>query len=224
MAPRLTDIIAQFDGSADFAEWVKKLEMVAKMQKIEDLACFLPLFLTGKAFSVYEGLSESDKSDYNCMKKKLCKAFSLDSFTAYESFITRRYNPGESVDVYLSDLNRLAGLTGGRVDDFIKAAFISGLPPEMSGQLKAASALDQMTLAEVAERARTISFDTALPALVAREGTKPGRRPLRCFTCDQEGHTTRTCPDKKSKRRCFLCGEQGHFVAQCTQKTEPKNE
>jgi hypothetical protein len=61
MSIKYTDLIKQFNGSEDFFEWIKKLELVAKLQNIKGLDKFLPLFLSGGAFSVYEGLDEKVK-------------------------------------------------------------------------------------------------------------------------------------------------------------------
>ena len=68
MSFKFTDVIRQFDGSGDFSEWVRKLELVAKAQKIEELENFLPLFLAGGAFSVYENFNEKIKNDYKLLK------------------------------------------------------------------------------------------------------------------------------------------------------------
>ena len=61
---KLSDIICRYEDqsiSGDFAEWIEKLELVAKLQKIEDLKPFLPLFLNGAAFAVYKQLPDSVK-------------------------------------------------------------------------------------------------------------------------------------------------------------------
>lgn len=227
--PRFADVITQFDGSSDFAEWVKKLELVAKLQKVNELENFLPLYLVGKAFAVYDSLSDNDKSDYKRLKACLLKAFSLDSFSAFEGLLSRRLQVGESVDVYLADLRRLVGLIGDQ-QELLKTAFVCGLPTEMKVQLKAATALGSMKMEEVAERARTISFEDrsgAISAVASRSGPRrnpsPAKR-INCYRCGDPSHIARSCPTRKASRGCcFLCGEEGHFVAQCPKK-EAKNE
>ena len=57
MSVKFSDIVRQNDGESDFFEWAEKLELVAKLQKVKELENFLPLFLTGGAFLVYQGLS-----------------------------------------------------------------------------------------------------------------------------------------------------------------------
>lgn len=217
--PRLNDLIQQYDGPTDFAEWVRKLELVAKLQKISNLEDFLPLFLSGKAFSVYDSLSDGDKADYESLKGRLVKAFSLNSFSAFDQLLSRRYIPGEGIDVYLSDLKRLVGLVGD-IDDVLKCAFISGLPSDLQSQLKAAASLDRMTLPEIAERARTINFNERNVSAVAgtRSAANSTSKKVICFRCGESGHLARLCPSRRDQRRCFLCNDEGHLAAQCPKR------
>ena len=85
---KCSDLIRQFDGSGNFLEWIEKLELVAKLQQINDLRQFLPLFLSGGAFAVYQSLSQADKDDYLAMKHSLTSAFSVGQLKAYEMFGT----------------------------------------------------------------------------------------------------------------------------------------
>ena len=225
--PRFTDMIPQYDGTGDFAEWVKKLELVAKLQGVCELENFLPLFLVGEAFLVYDALSSKDQGDYVRLRSQLCRAFSSDMFSAYDKLLGRRYTPGESVDVYLADLTRLGGLIGSP-ENLLKCAFISGLPSEMRSQLKAAAALEAMTLPEVVERARAIAFDGASTAMVARNNASArfsSKKTVSCFFCNGPNHIARFCPSRQTRNRgpCFRCGENGHVAANCPTK-EQKNE
>ena len=75
---QLSDTICRYEHqsiSGDFAEWIEKLKLVAKLQKIEDLKSFLPLFLNGAAFAVYKQFPDSDKADYDRLKAGLLLAF-----------------------------------------------------------------------------------------------------------------------------------------------------
>ena len=80
---KFTDMIGQFRGSEDFSEWLKKFELVLTLQGLSDFEKVLPLFLTGEAFAVFDGLEEKEKKDYEAMKKALMKAFYLNKFSAY---------------------------------------------------------------------------------------------------------------------------------------------
>ena len=44
-----SDMIRPFSGEGDVVAWLKKIQLVAKLQKITDLASFLPLYLEGEA-------------------------------------------------------------------------------------------------------------------------------------------------------------------------------
>ena len=62
---------------------------VAQLQGLTDLPKFVPLFLSGPAFSVYQQLSDETKNDYGLTKAELSTAFSIDPFTAYDELKSR---------------------------------------------------------------------------------------------------------------------------------------
>jgi hypothetical protein len=123
MSFKFSDILYQYDGSGDFSEWIRKLELVARSQKITDLENFLPLFLSEGAFSVYENLDENVKSSYEKLKAALLSCFSLNAFQAYKKFTSRCLKPGESVDVFAADLKRLASFISSTI---VKTVLWSG--------------------------------------------------------------------------------------------------
>ncbi|XP_067943225.1 uncharacterized protein [Watersipora subatra] len=86
MAVKLSDLIKSYEDnniSGEFGTWISKLELVAKLQKVEDLKIFVLLFLNGSAFALYEQLSEDAKGDYVKLKKELLTAFSINIYSAY---------------------------------------------------------------------------------------------------------------------------------------------
>lgn len=154
---RLHDVVKRFCGvGEDVAVWLRQLRLVAKLQKIDDLAMVLPLFLDGAAFAVYEQLDEDEKADASCIEAALVLAFGIDKFQAYEEFRTRIRRPKESVDVYLSDLRRLAGLAGFRSDDLLCSAFVVGLPRSVSAQLRATPKIGSLPIGDVVDLARAL--------------------------------------------------------------------
>lgn len=225
---RLSDIVSAFDGSSDFDEWVNKVELVAELQNVKKLETFVPLFLSGPAYSVYDGLESSTKQDYSLLRNALSKAFSLSAFSAYESFVARRYVPGEAPDVYLSDLRRLGKLVSPIVDEaWLKCAFVSGLPREVKVQLKASSAADDLSLSETLERTRTIisvcKTEIGCAARTVSGGSGESRLPAKpCSFCDGSDHRVRYCPEKLKTMTCFECRQKGHLRATCPSLT--KNE
>ena len=127
---RLTDLMRSYDGTGDVCVWISKFELVAKLKKIDDLAQVLPLFLDGPAYAVYCELDEAKKSDVESVKAALNDAFGVNPFLAYEQ-LTRRVWRDEPVDVYLTDLRRLAKLAGVETDKLLMRAFC-GRPPGAS--------------------------------------------------------------------------------------------
>jgi len=56
-----SDMIRPFSGEGDVVAWLKKVRLVAKLQKITELESFLPLYLEGEALYLYLEMDESDQ-------------------------------------------------------------------------------------------------------------------------------------------------------------------
>ena len=54
------EMIRPFNGKGDLVAWMKKLKLVAKLQKTSDLASFDPLFLDGDTLALYLEMSAQD--------------------------------------------------------------------------------------------------------------------------------------------------------------------
>ncbi|XP_067947049.1 receptor-type tyrosine-protein phosphatase kappa-like [Watersipora subatra] len=70
--------------SGDFADWQEKIELIAKIQKIDDLTAFLPLFLNEPAFAAYKQLGYETKNDYAKLKPVLLQAFGVNCYAVYD--------------------------------------------------------------------------------------------------------------------------------------------
>ena len=224
---RLSDIVSTFDGKSDFNEWVNKVELVAELQHVKKLETFVPLFLSGPAYAVYDGLDTTTKGDYGLLRTALLKAFSLSAFSAYDTFVSRRYIPGEAPDVYLADLRRLGRLVSPSLDDaWLKCAFVSGLPREVNIQLKASSAIEELTLAETVERTRIIitacGGEVSCAARTDCDADKSQSVVRSCTFCKGTDHFVRRCPEKLKTMTCYECRQKGHLRASCP--LLPKNE
>ena len=55
------DVTRKFNGEEDVAAWLDRLELVAGLQEVDDLAAVIPMFLEGPAYDVYSHLSVDDK-------------------------------------------------------------------------------------------------------------------------------------------------------------------
>ena len=202
-------LVPEFGGSEreNIVEWTSKVEMVCSLSRRDGdqvearQEVVIPLRLTGGALSVYRQLPEDDKKDPEKIKSALKRAFALDKFTAYDRFADRRLQVGESVDVYLADLQQLASLFGGLSENGLCCAFVSGLPESVKHVLKAGARVDALSLNDLADRARAVlreNSDAAAMMVGARRPVAPpggggGRRRGPCFNCGENGHIAREC-------------------------------
>ena len=222
-------LIPEFDGSAStpVTEWLEKLELVCSLRGVSALEEVIPLRLTGGAFSVYQQLPAGDKKDANKIKAALISAFGSDAFSAYEDFTTRRLRPGESVDVFLADLRRLATSFGGVSDKALSCALVAGLPETARQGLRASSRIEALALHELVARARAVLTDEP-PIACAGRATAAGA--ILCYECGAPNHYSKDCLQRRRngregrrssgrprspKGRCFRCGVTGHRAASC---------
>ncbi|XP_043206517.1 uncharacterized protein LOC122372905 [Amphibalanus amphitrite] len=150
-------LIPEFDGSGDVLDWLEKVELVCGLQEPPvRQTLVIPLRLTGGASAVYRQLVEADRKDVVKLKDALKRAFAVDKYAAYEQFSTRRLRPGETVDVFLAELQQLATLFGGMSDEGLGCAFVAGLPDSTRQILRAGARMESLKLSEVVDRARAI--------------------------------------------------------------------
>ena len=147
---KIQDVTRSFDGSGNVEKWIKKIRLVAKLKEVKKLESFLPLFLE---------LSEESKGSIQKIEQALLSAFAQNRYSAYDTFRQRNWCPGEAVDVYMSDVRRLARLAKIENDDVIRCAFICGLPSDVSAQLRISTTINTMDMSVVVEQARVLMSD-----------------------------------------------------------------
>ena len=133
-----SDMIRPFSGEGDAVAWLKKIQLVAKLQNITDLASFLPLYLEGEALALYLAMDSTDQLDIEEIEKRLKVAFSDYMSTAYAKLVKFRWSC-EKVDVYANEIRRLAGLAGFEEDgleNVVRLTFINGLPDSISASMQ----------------------------------------------------------------------------------------
>ncbi|KAF2345075.1 hypothetical protein FHG87_024169, partial [Trinorchestia longiramus] len=103
------DFIKPFTSESDVMTWLEKVTLVARLQKVSDLAMFIPLYLEGDALALYMELSDGEKASADKIKEKLQIAFGDGPFVAYNKLLNMKWVE-EPVDVFANELKRLARL------------------------------------------------------------------------------------------------------------------
>ena len=184
---------------------------------------------------MYQQLPDADKQDIGKTTRALRFAFVVVSFTAYKQFVGRRLQHGETYDVFLAELRRLAVPFGGLSDKMRACAFIAGLPDTVKQLLRAGSRMEELPIDQILTRARAVLADdvgvaAAVSAMTgAGASVKRANSTLLCYQCNQPNHLTRDCLLRQKGRggpyggrgagqgsaRCYQCDGLGHLAASC---------
>ena len=105
------------------------------------------------------------------------------AFVAWRRFTKRWLELGETVDVYLADLRRLAAPFGGANDRILGCAFLTGFPDDASRLLRASSRLNELGLDELLARAWNILKDDTEPVFAALEASELTTEGPKCYRC-----------------------------------------
>jgi len=229
---RIASVLTPFNGEGDVTAWLSKVELVVKLTKKKaDLAAIIPLYLEGGALAVYLELSAEDQLDADKIKNSLTKAFSDSAFTAFSKLKALEWR-GESVDIFATNLRRLAresGFTEPAIDDIVRLAFITGVPHNVSMELQQLQDVESLPVADILSRARVLmaSKKGAEANMVVAGAMHETRKEhssrnstISCWECGGP-HIVRYCPSKKevekTKIKCFRCGGP-HIIKYCNEK------
>ena len=196
---------------------------------------------------MYRKLTKDQRRDYEQVKRSLLTAFATDSFVAYSRFMGRQLRQGETVDVYLAELQQIALLIGELPERWMACAFVAGLPGEVRRSLRSSARMDTMSLDQLLDRARAIMTEemeepiaaAARPAREIRRVPTPAERTSR----SEIGHSSRTDagrPSRGDSERtthrnpgqsargdviCYKCSGHNHFARDCKgQRGEARTE
>ncbi|KAF0307097.1 hypothetical protein FJT64_021512 [Amphibalanus amphitrite] len=166
-APFDARLIPEFDGTEDVVScWLARAEMLCQLRGVA-AETVIPLRLAGGAFHVWSQLPAASRCSLTAVRDALQAAFALDEYAAYEAFAARRLMAGESADVFLADLRRLAALFGGVPERALACAFVAGLPDSVRQMIRAGCRADGLDLSSVLARARAVLTDERLSAAAA---------------------------------------------------------
>ena len=210
-------IIPEFNGTDCIVRWISRLELTCKLRDITDVCTVIPLRLGGDAFDIYAQLPDSDKKDLVKVKAALTKAFSIDIYSAYEKFSSRKLKMGENVDSYLTDLKRIASVFGGVTDKVLQCAFVTGLPDSVRLSLRSSSKIEDMTLNDVLGRARIILADISFAEIYF--GKSLFSPAAAGFQAPRTPHLPTPTPahggENNERITCRICGGPNHRAADC---------
>ena len=130
--------LKHFDGEGDVSAWLAKIELVASLTDVKDVAKLVPLYLEGGALSLYLELEESKKKDYSQLAAELLRAYSDSQFVSFSKLKAVKWT-GETVEVYANNIRKLArgaGLKGEGLEQVVKLAFITGFQDSISVELQ----------------------------------------------------------------------------------------
>ena len=236
-AVKLTDVVKVFEGTGDFASWLKKFQLACKLRKVKDdeMATTLPMFLESQAFDVYDQLDEGTASDYDRLKAALLSAFCVNSFGAYEQLKGRRLQGDESPDVYLADLKKYLSLCeGGELPaGVLRCSFVAGLPLEVQSQVLSVqevhkkSAEELLPLVKSMLSARKVLSLPSEQLMGAAAATSSG--PGKSTPVGRMGASAKSQPIREGARPprrgsgCFNCGGEYHIARNCPTKSNSGN-
>ena len=165
-----SDIVKLFNGEGDLMALLVKVKLVSRLQKVLELASFIPLFLERYALALYLQLSDEDQRNADKIEAKLKMEFIEGALSAYEKLGRMRWT-GEASNI--QRLAKLAWFEGSGHDQIVKLTFVYGIPESIS------MALQQLPNVKVLEISELISTARVLTPKRTQEVTlaaKPGIR------------------------------------------------
>lgn len=238
-ATTTTHMIKPFTGEGDVVAWLRKIKLVAKLQKISDVASLIPLYLEKDALALYLEMGESAQEDAGAIEARLKEAFTDGAFSAYGKLVQLKWT-GEQVDVYANEIRRVAGLagfTGDGLEKIVKLTFVNGFPDGISVALQQVPDILTVPMSDSITRARILSAKMSsgvgLAAVTVQgDGRQPNRseaRPMQpkggeirfkgqCYRCGGP-HMARFCKEQRVIV-CYRCNKPGHMANQCDQGNE----
>ena len=215
----------------DAKSWFKRFEVCAAANEWDDAKKLLrvPTLLKGRAWAVFESLSEAETDTYAHLKTALLARLSPDTaeerLVAREELHRKKFVEGrESIDEMARCIERLLdkaspGLPANVRDCELQYHLINALPEKVSLQLKL---LPQENYQNTISKARELLLIYGRPTgteQVNQVQVNPSNERLEKLEetltlVTQQLAALRKPPDI-TQHRCFTCGRPGHLAKEC---------
>ena len=166
------------------------------------------------AFSVYDEMDDTEKKDFDKIKDKMIRTFSMSRSEAYGQFVNRKLGVNESVEVLLTDLRRLLKLTGvtntndNNVLPLLCEQFMAALPDDICVQVRSTSFAgsadpDLSTIVQCAKRGLACSNTNygASLAVAFKPKVSENNEKWFCYRCNTQGHTSQFCKNEPTEQK-----------------------
>ena len=220
------------------SEWFQHFEICcwANGWDNDKKALKLPTLLEGEALAVWLELTEDEQKDYAVTKQKIIDAIKPMSFISLEDFHKRVLRPEEPLSLYVHELKQLLtqampGISAKTSKQLLLHQFLTGLPREVSKQLRATGATT--TLKTAVERAKLImAVEQHTPVAAAQSPPASEFHQLQqqiseltaqvAVLSTQQSRRRTTPLVAPSTKHCFLCNRVGHLQYNCPTRQDPR--